>query len=700
MLKEERRFQFRERLSQVHPTDIRDESIAKAADELLLDDGLIIRLPNDAGDVILTAARDFTDFLFTSMNVSARFAKKGSGEITLIIDPAYKTYKAFRVETNAAGIVITAHDERGAAQGLFYLEDVMSARHAPYIPHGITERAPLFSPRMTHSGFMLDEFPDSHLAQIAHAGMDAILVMTCGVDESLWGYTDFNDLICRAAKWGLDVYAYSYYRSKCHPDDPGADAHYQSTYGELFRQCPGFKGVVLVGESVGFPTKDPNASPLPYYDNNIGGIPSDKPSADFWPCADYREWLIKLQSIIYKYNPDADIVFWTYNWGYADRKARQDLIRNLPEKVSLLVTFETFEPVALGDNVYEQMYDYTLSYAGPGHYFISEAEVARECGIRLYAMANTGGNTWDMGGVPYEPMPGQWLNRARAVLEAREKYNLCGLMECHQYGFTPSIISEMMKYIFDTGSDCVEDELVRIIRRHYGFGQEAKILEALECWSEAIRSLPASGENQCGAFRGGPSFAFSLAGKYMISFDKSCKGRFVTSKYPVHNATHQANMALSGVRLPYEKQRLETMLSLLNRGCEILESLCDKNTEMLYLINLGHYMECIVTCAINAMRWHVVVTKLNIVTTVEEGRALLDEAEAIIIDERANVLRALPLVKYDSRLGWDPRMEYVCDPARLEWKLKLLDYVQNTEIRQYRASNEFTIEAYNAKQHD
>ena len=121
---------------------------------------------------------------------------------------------------------------------------------------------------------------------------------------------------------------------------------------------------------------------------------------------------------------------------------------------------------------------------------------------------------------------------------------------------------------------------------------------------------------------------------------------------------------------------------------------------MLYLINLGHYMECIVTCAINAMRWHVVVTKLNIVTTVEEGRALLDEAEAIIIDERTNVLRTLPLVKYDSRLGWDPRMEYVCDPARLEWKLKLLDYVQNTEIRQYRASNEFTIEAYTAKQHD
>ena len=30
----------------------------------------------------------------------------------------------------------------------------------------------------------------------------------------------------------------------------------------------------------------------------------------------------------------------------------------------------------------------------------------------------------DMGGIPYEPMPSQWRNRAKAVLEAREKYLL------------------------------------------------------------------------------------------------------------------------------------------------------------------------------------------------------------------------------------------------------------------------------------
>ena len=41
-----------------------------------------------------------------------------------------------------------------------------------------------------------------------------------------------------------------------------------------------------------------------------------------WPCTDYPKWLEKLKSIIRKYNPNADLVFWTYNWGYAPAEDR------------------------------------------------------------------------------------------------------------------------------------------------------------------------------------------------------------------------------------------------------------------------------------------------------------------------------------------------------------------------------------------
>lgn len=685
MLKEERKYQFRERLNVVHPRNIRDYALEKAVNEIALAECFMITVPSDAGDVLLTGARDFCEFLLDAMDIAAGVSRKGAGLISVKVDPAYGTYKAFRAEITPEAIVITAHDERGAAQGLFFLEEEMSSRHAPYLKCGVTERAPRFSPRMTHSGYGLDEFPDSHLAQIAHAGMDAILVMTCGTYRSMRGETDFNDLIRRAAKWGLDVYAYSYYRSLVHPLDAGAEAHYENTYGELFRQCPGLKGVVLVGESVGFPTRDPKASPRPYYDNIDDGIPCHKPSADFWPCTDYREWLMLLQSVIYRYNPNADIVFWSYNWGYADVEARQALIRSLPAGISLLVTFETFEPVPLGEDIYEQVYDYTISFVGPGQYFISEAKVAQECGIRLYSMTNTGGNTWDMGGVPYLPMPSQWQQRAKAALEAREHYGMHGVMECHQYGFFPSIISEMVKYIYETGSADVEETLVQIVRRHFGFGQEAQILSALECFSEAIRLLPPSGEDQCGAFRVGPSFPFSVAGKYKYPKDKS----FMISAYQPKNGTHQSATAMSGVRIPLERKRLEAMLVQLKEGCERLEKLPDKNEELCYLINLGHFMECFVITGIHAKDWYLIVNRLPMESDKKTVERLIAQANCVLDAERENVLRALPIVKRDSRLGWDPRMNYVCDSAYLEWKLKLLEYAQQVELERYKTCNNF-----------
>lgn len=688
----ENKHQFRERLSIIHPLRFKYSPDLFPDDVFSLKDGAVITLGEEAGEVIVTAARDFCDYLFDTMNVSVRVARKGEATIRITISPEYNNYKSFKVVASSEGIDITAHDERGAAQALFFLEDEMSANFAPYIRYGTTERSPLFSPRMTHSGYMLDEFPDSHLAQIARAGMDAILVMTSSNDRSLRGYTDFNDLIRRAAKWGIDVYAYSYYRSLFHPDDPAADEHYESTYGALFRQCPGLKGVVLVGESVGFPTKDTNASPRPYYDNCIDGIPADKPSADFWPCTDYAEWLIKIKSVINRYNPNADIVFWSYNWGYADTKARQDLIRRLPKDISMLVTFETFEPLLLGDDVYEQIYDYTLAFAGPGRYFISEAEVAKECGIRLYAMTNTAGNTWDMGGIPYLPMPHQWRDRAAAVIACVEKYGLVGTMESHQYGFTPSIVSELVKYMYDTGNTDISEELVRIIRRHYGSGHEMEIISALKLWSEAIRLLPPSAEEQTGAFRVGPSFPFSIGGKYKYPADAASKGYFMGTAYIPHNGSHQSSVATSGVRLPYQRARLVKMLALLEKGRRQLESIGHINDEFSYLVNLGRFMECFVITGINLKDWYKVVASLPLADSREEVERLITEGERVLNSERENVKRAIPLVKMDSRLGWDPRMEYVCDPARLEWKLRLLDHVQTTELDKFRKPNRWTLE--------
>ena len=61
-----------------------------------------------------------------------------------------------------------------------------------------------------------------------------------------------------------------------------------------------------------------------------------------------------------------------------------------------------------------------------------------------------------------------------------------------------------------------------------------------------------------------------------------------------------------------------------------------------------------------------------------------ENAEKILETERNNVKEAKLCIKKDSRLGWEPRIEYRCTEHLLDWKLRQLDYVQNTELTAYR----------------
>ena len=71
------------------------------------------------------------------------------------------------------------------------------------------------------------------------------------------------------------------------------------------------------------------------------------------------------------------------------------------------------------------------------------------------------------------------------------------------------------------------------------------------------------------------------------------------------------------------------------------------------------------------------------IVTAQEAIELLDKLIAIAAVERENVLDTIPYVEQDSRLGWEPSMEYVCDKWHLEWKLRQLDFAVK-EIEQYR----------------
>ena len=111
-----------------------------------------------------------------------------------------------------------------------------------------------------------------------------------------------------------------------------AEEIYESVYAPVFKAHSKLKGIVFVGESVQFPSQDERTTGRTHREFlNKDNLPDPKPAPGWWPCKDYPEWISLVQKVIKKYKPDADIVFWTYNWGWAPEKERIELLEKLPE---------------------------------------------------------------------------------------------------------------------------------------------------------------------------------------------------------------------------------------------------------------------------------------------------------------------------------------------------------------------------------
>ncbi len=695
----ERNYEFRKRLSEVHKPGRKNAEVYTKKEGTVVTNDWQIVYPDDADRVIKIAANDLREYFEVSLEVylTVRPASLAQKTNTIEYNTLYDGKKAsYKLTVQDDKITISGADPRGAAQGSYFVEDQMNLNEGPVIAKGVTEKEPIYSPRMIHSGYGLDMFPDEHLRTIAHHGMDAILVFTKDVHMTPYGFLDFNDLIYRAAGYGIDVYAYSYHQNYRHPSDPLAKDDYRKTYGRLFKECPGLKGIVFVGESCDFPSKDPNTCGVPAHmarrDLAYKSTPIARPYPGWYPCNDYGDFMELIRDVIWEENPEADIVLWSYNWGYQPKEARQALIRSLPEGVSLQATYEMFERFPVG-NTFETVADYSISFEGPGQYFISEAEEAKRSGVKLYTMSNTGGLTWDVGVIPYVPVPYQWKRRWDSMQKAHDDWGLCGLMESHHYGFFPSFVSELHKAACWSPIDDFDTHIRAIAVRDYGKANSDKVLTAWQKLSEGHRHYIAANEDQYGPFRIGPSYPLLLMDDATIPSPNFAHFGGNEICFPMYNFNIN-NM----VRLNHEIESLSIMIDLYKEGADIFEEILPtipdaKYDEAKRMFGLARFIENAARTAVNVKKWHVLKHKLGFKPTVnflspaknnfvlneeifnavpvKERNAIILEMKAIAEGEIENAKATIPLVDFDSRLGWEPSMEYMCDREHLEWKIKL-----------------------------
>ncbi len=699
-------YSFRGHLETVHAQGRRDPAGTVHVDEVLIDSSWTILFEATASGLVEGAAVDLSEYLSQSMGEVLEVREASpvvpDGVRTIHVASresasALTEERGYVIQVAADRVVVTGLDDRMTAQACYFIEDLMNLRRIPALSIGDQARTRIFSPRLTHSGLGTGQFPDAYLARIAHAGMDGILVFAMAPNRTLsespdkggiGRHLDFSDLARRCEAHGLDMYFYSAGVTEAvHPDDAEASEYFERVFGALFKECPTAKGIVVVGETSEFPSSDPNTTGRlrNYAEDTL--LPGDVPSPGYWPSSDYPKWVSGLRDACRKHRPDAEIIFWTYNWGWAPTEDRLRLINGLPDDITVQATFEMFEPFRRG-TMTGFVSDYTISEVGPGHYFASEAAAVHDRGMKLATIANTGGLTWDFGVIGYVPCVMQWADRLDAVRRAHNLWGLSGLMENHSYGWYPSVVSELAKFAAWDPSPPLDWVIERLAERDFGPGAESA-KRAWELWSSAMRHYVPTEADQYGPFRIGTSYPLTFAKVPTLSMPADAIAPPEIVRFPYRpDLISNLPMTATSLRIGSEIDSLEQMLRLWQSGMtamtEARELAGTEFVEPARMDNLGAYIgQCIAT-AVNAKRWWRSLQRLLVADQLVDSERLLDELVTIAESEFQNSTQSLVPLSRDSRLGWAPDMGYIGGPEQVQWKLAHLRRVLDHEIPAYR----------------
>ena len=199
-----------------------------------------------------------------------------------------------------------------------------------------------------------------------------------------------------------------------------------------------------------------------------------------------------------------------------------------------------------------------------------------------------------------------------------------------------------------------------------------------------MRDYVATDENQYGPFRLGPAYPYNFGGKHIERRDFPCPAH-ASSGVGIARLNY---LDMCGYRpelgerktidtafLEKELELLEGMRSSWKKGADIFDAIASslqgsRRTKAERMAVLGRFMERTVTTAINVKHGAVAHRAGDKVGVLEWARK-----------EYANAKAALGLVEADSRLGWEPSMEYVGGAEQVRWKLKLMESLYGLSLQ-------------------
>jgi hypothetical protein len=349
------------------------------------------------------------------------------------------------------------------------------------------------------------------------------------------------------------------------------------------------------------------------------------------------------------------------------------LIPMLPKSIILQNDFSKGGTV-IRDGVTHVTGDYNLTLIGPPETYVHQREAARRAGLQFITKTEHAVSQ-EFVFAPYIPAMEQWAER----IEKIRSFDTQGVFAnwCH-YGYLASPPAQLLNEMSFDPALPIEEELRAVAVRNYGGKASPLVMRAWHYFSEGIRQFPYSDNvsRLPGPLQKGPSNPFFLdptvpsfgawrSWQNDLGWTKPW-GPAIAAKYlsKVRDDFRKGATLLAQARSVAGESHREAVTSEW-RIATLLESSLQT---MLHLIDWIQTRDRFYQASASADK-----EKL--------ARALAD----ILVAERSNVQRILPLLEQDSRLGYASEGGGIVrgglfTPELVRWKLGQIDNTLRIEL--------------------
>lgn len=498
---------------------------AKAGELKLSKVCLKFSFPDPEG-LLETSYKDFYEFL------SAAGIKTDKGGTPIVIEKGdTPCFEAYKISVTKDGVKITANDTEGVRRALIYIEDQMMRLSGTVLPLGVIERKPFLKTRISRCFFSppshnendgmkneleddIDYYPDGYLNRLMHDGING-----------LWIGANFRDLLkseifpeygkdgerrlnklksiaIRCKRYGIGVYLFSVepastYRNpalSARKDLLGGTAwggklrlfcsstdefkqYIKESLTSLFAAIPDLKGFINI---------------------TVGEALSGCGSTVIFDCPRCKEKYgthgktlaateKMFASVMKEVAPNAEFISWTYaqrSWRQSAPKAFEESLLHRDTGVIHMQNFED-EGRAIQLGKERKLFDYWLSFVGPGKIMADTLKVNKARGIKTYAKLQVC-SSFDFGSIPYVPVPGILFDKFKYMREN----GISGAMLCWYTGNYPGLMNKAACELSFYDDFSSKEEFLDYIAKTYWGKDYSPVAKAFSLFEKGYKNYP------------------------------------------------------------------------------------------------------------------------------------------------------------------------------------------------------------------